>query len=137
MNTKPTHPLLRFTAMLVVATMLAFSPGCFLVAVGAAGAAGAGAVAYVRGELDATVSGNVETVEKATSRALEQLQFVKINEGKSTVDAIITARTGQDRKITIRLDRSSDNLTRLRIRVDTFGDESLSRLLYDNIKTNL
>lgn len=137
MKTKLTHPLLRLTALTAVMTLLAFSPGCFLVAVGAAGAAGAGAVAYVRGELDATLAGNVDTVEHATNRALEQLQFAKINEGKSTVDALITARTGADRKITIRLDRSGDTLTRLRIRVDTFGDEALSRTLYDKIRANL
>ncbi len=131
------HPLHRFAVLAAVIAMLAFSPGCFLVAVGAAGAAGAGAVAYVRGELNATVNGGIDAVDRATNRALEQLQFAKINEGKSTVDAAITARTGQDRKIDIKLDRSADNLTRVRIRVDTFGDESLSRMLLDKIKSNL
>ena len=91
----------------------------------------------MRGELNATVNGGIDAVDRATNRALEQLQFAKINEGKSTVDAAITARTGQDRKIDIKLDRSADNLTRVRIRVDTFGDESLSRMLLDKIKSNL
>ena len=124
-------------AALACAALMTLNSGCFLVAVGAAGAAGAGAVAYVRGELDASVSGSVETVVKATNRALEQLQFAKINEGKSTVDATITARTGQDKKVGIKLDRTADNLTRVRIRVDTFGDESLARMVLDQIKLNL
>jgi hypothetical protein len=127
----------RALAALVCAAALTLSSGCFLVAVGAAGAAGAGAVAYVRGELDATVTGNVESVDKATNKALEQLEFAKISEGKSTVDAAILARTGQDKKIDVRLNRSADNLTRVRIRVDTFGDEALSRSVLDKIKTNL
>ncbi len=128
---------LRPLVALLCGVLLALCSGCFLVAVGAAGAAGAGTVAYIRGELDAAVSGTVESVDKATNQALQQLQFAKINEGKSAVDAAITARTGQDRKIAIRLDRIGDNLTRVRIRVGTFGDETLSRLICDKIKANL
>lgn len=137
MNMKSIRPLVRLGALLAMTTMLAFNQGCFLVAVGAAGAAGAGAVAYVRGELDASISANLDAVDRAANRALEQLQFAKINEGKSAVDASITARTGQDRKIVLKLDHTGDSLTRVRIRVDTFGDESLSRLLLDKIKANL
>ena len=40
-------------------------------------------------------------------------------------------------KIGIKLDRTADNLTRVRIRVDTFGDESLARMLLDKINANL
>jgi len=131
-----TRMLLRALALLACAATVALSSGCFLVAVGAAGAAGAGTVAYIRGELDASVAGNIDTMDRATNTALQQLQFAKINEGKSTVDAEITARTGQDKKIVVKLDRTADNLTRVRIRVGTFGDEALSRMLLDKIKSN-
>jgi hypothetical protein len=131
------HSVPRTLAALVCAAAITLSSGCFLVAVGAAGAAGAGTVAYIRGELNASVTGSVETVDRAANQALQQLQFAKINEGKSTVDAAITARTGQDKKIEIKLDRTADNLTRVRIRVGTFGDEPISRLLLDKIKADL
>ncbi len=121
------------TAVLCASTILLGS-GCFMIA---AGAAGAGTVAYIRGELDATVSGDVSAVYAATNASLQQLQFAKINEGKSAVDAEITARTGQDTKIEIKLNRTTDNLTRVRIRIGVFGDESLARLILDKIKTNL
>jgi hypothetical protein len=137
MKTMNSSRFLRTLALLAGVTLLTLNSGCFLVAVGAAGAAGAGTVAYIRGELDASLAGKVEAVDTATNTALQQLQFAKISEGKSTVDASIVARTGQDKKIEIKLDRTADNLTRVRIRVGTFGDEALSRLTLDKIKSNL
>ena len=137
MKSSSTSLLLRSLAALLCAATLVFNSGCFLVAVGAAGAAGAGTVAYIRGELDASVAGDVDRVAHAVNTALQQLQFAKIAEGKSKVDAAITARTGQDKKIEIRLNRTADDLTRVRIRISTFGDESLSRLLLEKIKANL
>jgi hypothetical protein len=137
MKTNYPSTLFRLVAALACAAMVTLNSGCFLVAVGAAGAAGAGTVAYIRGELDASVGGGVDAVDKAVNTALQQLQFAKINEGKSTVDAAITARTGQDKKIEIKLNRTAENLTRIRIRVGTFGDESLSRLLLEKIKAGL
>ncbi len=136
-NSPPHSTVFPALTALSLAALLTLGSGCFLVAVGAAGAAGAGTVAYIRGDLDASVAGTVDGVGKATNQALQQLQFAKINEGKSAIDASITARTGQDRKITIKLDRTGENLTRVRIRVDTFGDETLSRLILDKIKSNL
>gem|GEM_PF-4580479 len=91
--------LLRVLPVLACLATVTLNSGCFLVAVGAAGAAGAGTVAYVRGELDASINRSFDNVDQATNRALVQLQFAKISEGKSAVDAEITARTGQDKKI--------------------------------------
>jgi len=129
--------LIRTLAALGCAAAITLSSGCFLAVVGAAGAAGAGTVAYVRGELDASLTDTVDAVDRAASQALQQLQFAKINEGKSAVDAAITARTGQDKKIEIKLDRTADHVTRVRIRVGLFGDESLSRLLLEQIRADL
>ncbi len=129
--------LKRTLTALACALILVSTSGCVLLAVGAAGAAGAGTVAYIRGELDTSVNGTVDTVGVATTKALEELRFAKIHENKSAVDAEIRARTGQDKKIDIRLNRTSDTLTRVRIRVGTFGDEDLSRLLLEKIKAKL
>lgn len=129
--------LKRTLTALACALILVSTSGCVLLAVGAAGAAGAGTVAYIRGELDTSLNGTVDSVGVATTKALEELRFAKIHENKSAVDAEIRARTGQDKKIDIRLNRTSDTLTRVRIRVGTFGDEDLSRLLLEKIKAKL
>lgn len=129
--------LLRALMALLLSAGLSLSAGCFLIAVGAAGAAGAGAVAYVRGELDASVASPYESVVVATDRALQQLQFPKESEAKDGLAASIVARTALSKKVAITLNQVADNLTRVRIRVATFGDEQISRTLLDKIKANL
>ncbi len=111
-----------------------WTTGCLAVA---AGAAGAGAVAWVRGELDATLSNRFEDVEVASNRAVQQLQLAKVNESKSAIDAEIVARTAQDKKIQIRLNRTAEGITRVRIRVGIVGDETLSRTILEKIRANL
>lgn len=127
--------LSRILAAVFSLSVLMGTSGCIAVAAGAA--AGAGAVAWVRGELDANLTHGFDAVERATNRAVEQLEFAKVNEGKSAVDAEFTLRTGQDKKITIRLDRAGENMTRVRIRVGVVGDEVLSRTILDKIQANL
>jgi hypothetical protein len=135
-NPRSTLPLRAFVALLLAASM-SLTSGCFLIAVGAAGAAGAGAVAYVRGELDASLSSPYESVVAATDRALQQLQFPKETEAKDGLAASIVARTALSKKVAITLNKVADNLTRVRIRVAVFGDEQISRTLLDKIKANL
>src|SRR6185369_6313260 len=103
---------------------LVWSTGC--IAVAAAGA-GAGTVAYIRGELDASLSNNLDVVDGATNRAIEQLRFAKISESADAIARVITLRTAEDKKIEVKLTRTSDAVTRVRIRVGIFGDETLSR----------
>lgn len=122
------------TAALALVTMLVTS-GCLAVAAGAG--AGAAAVAYVRGELQTTVSEDYDATVKATHRAIDQLGFVKVSEKKDALIAILTVRNAADKKIEIRLDRSARNLTQVRIRVGVFGDEALSMAILDKIKANL
>ena len=102
MNTMPSSNLLRrILAGAALASALALSSGCFLVAVGAAGAAGAGTVAYIRGELDASLGSRLDAVVGAADSAIAQLQFAKISDTRDAFSAVIVARTAQDQKITI------------------------------------
>lgn len=130
------YPTLRtrvLAVVLLLAPVLATS-GCLAVA---AGAAGAGTVAYIRGELNASLGHPIDAVDRASNRASEQLRFAKINETADAFTRIITLRTAEDKKIEIKLTRTSDSLTQVRIRVGLFGDEPLSRALLDKIQANL
>lgn len=129
--------LSRISATLAVLVGLATSTGCFLVAVGAAGAAGAGTVAYVRGELDATLGRRYEAVANSADSAIAQLQFVKVSETKDAFTWEIVARTAEDKKVDIKVSRQGDDLTRVSIRIGVFGDEEKSRVVLDRIKANL
>jgi hypothetical protein len=126
-------PLLRLRLILVLGA-LAVTSGCLIVA---AGAAGAGTVAYVRGELDATLGNPYSPVVDAAARAMTQLQFATVSESRDAFNAEIIARTSQDKKIDITLSRQGDDLTQLKIRIGLFGNEEESRAILDRIKSNL
>lgn len=129
----PTLRIRLLAAVLSLAPLLMTS-GCIVVA---AGAAGAGTVAYIRGELNASVGHPLDAVDRAANRAAEQLRFAKINESADAFVRVITLRTAEDKKIEVKLTRTSDSLTQVRIRVGVFGDEPLSRALLEKIQSNL
>lgn len=128
----------RLLSALAIATLCSvfatFQSGCIVVA---AGAAGAGAVAYIRGELQATLSQTLEATDQAANKALTQLQLVKINETKDAFIAILTARTADDKKVEIKMTKVSAESTKVQIRVGVFGDETRSMAILDKIKANL
>jgi hypothetical protein len=120
--------------MLAAAT-LALLPGCAAVIVG--GAAAAGTVAYVRGELQANVDGSIPKTAQAVNRAFTQLKFSKISEVGDALTLKIKGRTGQDEAVTVVLEKITDLSTRVRIRVGTFGDQTRSSAILEEIKRGL
>lgn len=101
------------------------------------GPGGVGVVAYGRGELSADVTHGLDAVFAASHRALNQLEIVKIDDRKSRVDAQIVSRTATDKKIVIDLERVTDSLTKVHIKVGLAGDETLSRLILEKIYAEL
>ena len=110
-----------------------FISGCVVIAAGA----GAGAVAYVRGELDSSVEHDLDAVFKASQQALAKLEFAKINDHKSGVDARLVARTALDKRVEIKLTKVTDTLTKVQIRVGLIGDQDLSLMILEKIKAGL
>lgn len=136
MNSK-TNSALRVATVLVagglLGTMMATS-GCVAVAAGA----GAGAaVAYVRGDLDATLNANFEATVGAVNAAVADLKFAKVSEKSDALQAIIITRNAADKKIEIRIEQAGATLSRVKIRVGVFGDEALSLAVLDKIKAKL
>ncbi|MCS7091356.1 MAG: DUF3568 family protein [Verrucomicrobiota bacterium] len=111
--------------------------GCALLLVGGAAAAGAGTVAYVRGELQATLDSPYEKVWSVTRRALADLNMVITEQEKDGLTGHITARAAGDRKVTLRLRKITGTATEVRIRVGTWGDETVSRQILEQIERRL
>ena len=109
--------------------------GCVVAVAGAA--AGAGAIAYVRGELETSLDHNYSKVVDATRSALTDLEFNKISERKDAIDAELIYRTALDKKVTIKLSKVTDKTTKVKIRVDLLGDEALSMSILEKIKAKL
>ena len=135
--TSSVHSRLRqlFTrlSLCVALGLLPMLTGCVVAAAGVA----AGAVAYVRGGLETSLAHNYGKVVEATRAALKELEFAKISENKDALEAVLVYRTALDKKVKIKLSKTTDNSTRVQIRVDILGDEPLSLAILDKIKANL
>lgn len=127
---KKTHIALA----VLLAGMAIGASGCLLVAVGAGAA---GTVAYVKGDLEATLDAGMDRSYDAALKTLDQLQIVPTQKLKDSLSAEIIARTSDDTKITVKLTRADDKITKIAIRVGVFGDQSQSTAIYERIKQNL
>jgi len=125
-----------FLILALVGTAV-LAQGCTVALVGAGVAAGAGTVAYLRGDLEAVEPKNIDTVFEATEKAVEELGLKVSKKTKDKMSAVIIARDAQDKKITIKLRAAAEGSTKLSIRVGGFGDETKSRLIYQKIREKL
>lgn len=133
MKRKLSGRCLRWMAALLLGMAVGVQSGCVVLAAGA----GAGAVAYVRGDLTATLDSSYDAACKASDRAIGQLEFARIGDRKDALSARLTARTAMDRKVEIVLTKMGDDLTKVKIRVGVFGDEAVSLAILDRIRANL
>jgi Protein of unknown function (DUF3568) len=127
----------KFAAWCLLAALALAAPflgGCVVVA---AGAAGAGAVAYVRGELESSVPHDLDATFAATQRALGDMKFARIDDQKTAIDAKLISRTALDKKIEIQLERVTEGLTKVHIRVGLMGDQQLSLTILEKITAEL
>jgi hypothetical protein len=125
--------ILLFALLAVVA---ALSSGCLLFVAGAAAGAGVGTYAYVNGQLKATEGVTLDKAWNATLTAMSDLSYAVTEKQKTGLEGKLTARAPGDRKIQLKLEKKSDTVTEIAIRVGTFGDESLSRQILDKIKSH-
>lgn len=124
----------QFVVALVLLGATALTSGCLAVAAGA----GAGAtVAYVRGDLDTTLNAGFERSLAAVNAAVAQLQYAKVSEKRDALEATVIARNASDKRIFLRLDTLAADATKLKIRIGTFGDDTLTQAVLEKIKANL
>lgn len=120
--------------MLTLVGLAVLIHGCVIAAVGAGAA---GTVAYIKGDLTAVEAKNLDTVYKATEKAMAELELNITTKTKDAMSAKIIARDAQDKKISVKLSATAEGTTKLSIRVGMFGNETKSRLIYEQIKENL
>lgn len=137
MNKLSPSPSSRLTAILVAGFLLPtlmLSSGCIAVLAGA----GAGAtVAYVRGDLDTTLDAGFSPAVRAGQKALAGLKYARISENQDALQATLIYRNASDQKIELYFQKATDSSTKLKIRVGTFGEESLQQEILTRIKSGL
>lgn len=122
--------------LLLLACLATNTGGCLAVAVGAGAA---GTVAYMRGDLEAEESYNIDQTYAAARAAVDQLGL-KVIEGETDKDALsahIVARDSADKKVEVRLKAITPSTTKLSIRVGTFGDDTKTHRIYNTIREKL
>jgi hypothetical protein len=125
----------RSLVAVVICVSVLCSYGCAALVVG--GAAGAGTVAYVRGELKAVEDVTLDHAWPAAKQAMSDLEFAVTSAEKDAFHGELVARGAGDKKIVVKLERQSDAVTEIKIRVGTFGDEAMSREILETIQRHL
>ncbi len=123
--------------ILLLALLLAGASGCAVVLVGGAVAAGAGSYAYVNGESKETEAASLERTWNAALATLKEMQFQITNQAKDAFSGEATARSAEDKKVVVSLKRLSESTTEVRVRIGTFGDEAMSRMIIEKIRAKL
>jgi hypothetical protein len=128
----------KILSLCLAAVSLMMTNGCALLVVGGAAAAGAGAVIYADGVLKDTEDFPLATVHAAALAGVRDLQYAVVNDTQDTTGHIsLLVRMPDDKKVDITLTKLAPTQTEIRIRVGTFGDETLSRKILDAIKAHL
>jgi hypothetical protein len=126
---------MRGLAVVVLMGGLALSQGGCLIAA-AAGAAG-GTIAYVKGDLEGAVDGSVGQTVAAAKAAFEEMGMPVLSSYVAGSEGEVHARVGSDNKAKVKVTMLGEKSSKVNVRVGTFGDESLSREIYDKIKAKV
>jgi len=121
----------------LMASLLALTSGCFLFVVGAAAGGGAAGYAWVNGEVKITEGSSLNQTWDASLAAMKDLEFSVTEKSKDALSGYVTAQTADNKNIKINLKYISNTSTEIRIRVGTFGDEDLSRIILNKINNHL
>ena len=125
----------KCSIMALLGIVIFLNTGCAAVLLGGgAAAAGAGTILFIKGELQSTENVSIDKAWRATVLAVDDLGFVVTSKEKDAVSAKLNALTADNKEVKITLNRKADKATQIAIRVGTFGDESLSRLILDKIR---
>jgi hypothetical protein len=121
----------------LMASLLAFGSGCVLFVAGAAAGAGVAGYAWVNGEIKATEAASLTRTWEASLSAMADMQYPVTSQIKDALEGNITAHNAKNTDIKIRLKYVSNTSTEIHIRVGTFGDEAVSRIILNKIHEHL
>ena len=119
-------------AVLAIGVMIS-QAGCLVLA---AAGAGAGTVAYTRGDLETTSSKSVAEVYTVIEASCKDMDFEIYKKEQKAFSGLIVANSDFG-KVAFTIKGKSPTKTDLSIRVGTFGDKDASQLILNKIKPQL
>lgn len=89
------------------------------------------------GAYSTNVNAGPEKVTAAAQKAAADLNLSEIVANGTSIDGKVTAKDAQGDVITIDIEQSGDNVSKVTIHVGATGDEAVSKQLMDKIKSHL
>jgi Protein of unknown function (DUF3568) len=83
------------------------------------------------------VAANTTDATAAARKAVESLKLTSVTSQATAVDGIVTARTAQGDDVKISIDRDGDNVSKVSIRVGTWGDEATSLSIVEKMRESI
>jgi hypothetical protein len=111
--------------------------GCAGAVLVAGGAAGVGAVVWVKGKLEQELSVPLPTVYSATLAALKQFELPIQEKKKDQLVAKVESQLADGKRVWIDIRSLAESSAKITIRIGMFGDQSRSRRLLEAIRRNL
>ena len=127
----------KWIVLIFFATMA--SAGCALFAAGAGVAAGVGGAEYVHGELKQSYAVPMEKAWNASLATADELKMKPTEKWTDNLDKnrVIKGKTEEGRNFQIALEAISQDVTMVKVRIDTFGDEAYSKKIQEGVAKNL
>jgi hypothetical protein len=120
----------------MLAVQLCACEGAVVMGIIGAGA-GAGSVAYVKGELKTKLNHSTTRTYQATLKALNELKLPILERQDDAIAAIIKSRFADEKNITVKIKAVTETTCEIGIRVGEFGDQTRSQKILDTIKKYL
>lgn len=120
----------------MLAIQLCACEGAVIMGVVGAGA-GAGTVAYVKGELKTKLNHSTNQTYQATLKALNELNLPIFDRQVDAIAATVISQFADEKNITIKIKAVTDTTCEIGIRVGDFGDQTRSQKILDTIKKHL
>ena len=113
---------LKGIAVILIVTMW----GCAAALVGAGGGAGVGTYSYIKGELKVIYAQGYDKVVSATEQTVKDMGFILKKEKKDELRCRIKAKMADGTGVKLAVDKASESITQLRIKVGWWGNKGLS-----------
>lgn len=128
----------RLKIFLVLLSVMVFAielAGCAALLLG--GAAGAGSVVYIKGQLKQDMGASVPRVHDASISALKGLNLPIIEDNHDKLSAKIKSRFANGDDVWIEIESVTAESSKITIRVGILGDERKARQILDGIHKHL
>jgi hypothetical protein len=131
---------MRKTALVLTLALclgVTLSSGCALILFAGGAAAGAGAVAYMNGELQTTEAIPLDKACIAAQAALKNMGYTVTRKDESPMVSTKFAAKKGEQRVEITLKSVGDKVTQIGVRVGVFGDRAMSNVILAEIKKEL